>query len=279
MNFVRTMTILLATNLVSLMMLAVGLSVNWGEIRKNANRAIILRCIAIGMFFEPLIAIAIVKLFALGPLASGTILVMAITPGAPSLMLSSINAKGKSLHTAIALVLVLTVLSVLMLPISLRVINRVALLNLRVNSLKLFYSLATSVALPLALGMSIRSLKFKFSQRITPWVWSFFNLSFCVTVVLLIVTSIPVIINLPLQALVAMVLITFISVAMSHFTAPTYSLADRTLIGNAVVLGNPAIALYVSRMSYPNAQIFSAIAAYILIRSVCLFSYKLWIFS
>lgn len=275
MEALKHIVMFIAAHQIFLMMLAVGLEINWGEIREKANRSVVFRCGLIAFLFEPLLAFVIIKLLPFQSLGIGTILLMSISPGAPAILRKVHRSAGKEIYTALALVLVLSFTAIALLPLYLELINRFTPLTLRSDLPHLMIAIVFSIFIPFLIGMGIRRWSAPFSDRILPWVWRFYHLIFIGTAVILVVMSAHFFKELPLRTYVAMFFITVASGVVASFSSRSLSESDRKLVAMTIITGNPSIALFVGRLSFPTSEILPAIAIYILLRSLFLLPQKL----
>jgi predicted Na+-dependent transporter len=137
---------------VAVVMLSIGLRVSSGElINVVRNRALVTRTLLANCVLIPALGFLLVHLFPLGPSARIGILLLAAIPGTPIALQFTRQAKTR-LAFAAAMTFVLSVVSVAMTPLALRVIPETARRTER-PVLLLVANIALYIALPLACGV------------------------------------------------------------------------------------------------------------------------------
>jgi len=137
---------------VAIVMLSIGLRVSTGElINVVRNRGLVTRALLANCVLIPALGFLLVHLFPLAPAARIGILLLAAIPGTPIALQFTRQAKTR-LAFAAAMTFVLSVVSVAMTPLALRVIPETARQNER-PVLLLVANIGLYIALPLLCGV------------------------------------------------------------------------------------------------------------------------------
>lgn len=161
---------LMASITLFVMMMTVGIGVNFGDILKvAADWRLSLRAAIANYLFVPLFAVGLLLYFQPRPMVAVGFLVAIVCPGAPFGPPLTAIAKGKVV-TAVGLMAVLAGSSAIMAPLLLRFLLPAIGLpaDLMLNPLKVINALMLSQFLPLCLGLLLR--------RFQPeWTWRWKN--------------------------------------------------------------------------------------------------------
>jgi len=274
MEVVRLIIQLGVVSFLPLMMLALGLSLDYREIWRCMRHPVIWRGLLVGAIAVPLLAIVVVALLPLRPMASGIILLMAFAPGCPIIVVRVRRQKGNT-AAALALTLVLTAAAIVMLPLALVLLRAFFPFEFHTSALGVLGKVAPSLLIPLALGLGARSRAPKLAAKLASVVVWAFKAVFAVLVVTILVIGIPHLARLTVWAVLAMLLVTT-GAAVIGEVAGGKRAEDRALLATAAIYGNPAIALYVAQTSYPALEIAPLIALYVLLRLVAQIPFKQW---
>jgi bile acid:Na+ symporter, BASS family len=271
----RTVFNFLAGHLVFLLMVSVGLQVTLRDVDDLRRRpGLYLRAIAIIELAVPLLAMAVVALFRPSPLAGSALLLLAVCPGV-ALLIYSAKKKGGSLVTALNLLLVVSLLSVLTVPAWLSVLARIYDRPVLVSSAQVFRTVVPTILLPLALGMIAHAL----APKIAPMLGRIANAAFIVALLVvalaLLVKAGPALRQLNVRTLLTVLVLVTGSALLGHAAGGPRA-EDRITVGLAAVLGNPALALAVVKVNLPDSPALTVVAAYVLLRAVALLPYLRW---
>jgi bile acid:Na+ symporter, BASS family len=261
---------LASSQLVTLLSLDMGLSLRWGDLRKEVRNPVLWRALVAAVVGVPLLAILVAAALPLGPAARGVIVLMAISPGAPMLM----NKAHKSGNVALAvtLALVLTLAALVSVPVEIAVLNRLFPVDLQASSAELLRRLVPGLLLPLVLGFVVRGAWPAVANAMEPSVRRLFQLAFLVVALGAVATSWYVVAQLSPWAWLAMLLVTM-GAALLGDAVGGRDPRERATAAYAIVFGNPAIAMTVAALSYPELRAVPIILAYALLRAVLVLPY------
>jgi BASS family bile acid:Na+ symporter len=269
-GIIHTIVGLAFSLLVPLLAFDMGLSLRWGDLRKEARKPVLWRALAAALLGVPLLAILVAATLPLGPAARGVIVLMAISPGAPMLMNKA--HKSGNVALAVSLALVLTLAALVSVPIEIAVLNRLFPVQLHASSAELLRRLVPKLLLPLVLGFVVRGAWPAVANGMEPFVRRLFQLALLIAAIGALATSWYVVVHMSPWAWLAMLLVTTGAVLLGE-TVGGRDPRDRATAAYAIVLGNPAIAMAVVAMSYPQLHAVPIILTYALLRAVLLLPY------
>jgi BASS family bile acid:Na+ symporter len=257
-----------------LMMLALGLSIDHRDLWRSLRRPLIGRGLLVALIAVPLLAIAVVAALPLGPYARGVILLMAVCPGCPLLLLPVRRQEG-NMSDALALSLVLTLAAIVFLPLSLAVLRGLFPVEFHVTALGTLGKVAPPIVIPLTVGLAVRAIAPKLAARIAPITIWLFKAALLVLLVVVLLKGLPLLEGLTMWDLVAMLLVTTGAAVIGQLAAGAHP-ADRSLLATTAVYGNPMMVLFVAHVSYPQIAIMPVVVLYVILRAVALLPYKQW---
>jgi BASS family bile acid:Na+ symporter len=267
---IQAIVALASSQLVTLLSFDMGLSLPWGDLRREVRNPVLWRTLVAAVLGVPLLAILVAATLPLGPAARGVIVLMAISPGAPMLM----NKAHKSGNVALAvtLALVLTLAALVSVPVEIAVLNRLFPVDLHASSAELLRRLLPKLLLPLALGFFVRGAWRAGANALEPFVRRLFQLALLVAAIGAVATSWNVVVHMNPWAWLAMLLVTMGAVLLGE-TIGGRKPRDRATAAYAIVLGNPAIAMTVVALSYPQLHAVPIIVTYAILRAVLVLPY------
>ena len=261
---------LATSQLVALLALEVGLGLGSGDLWREIRNPVLGRTLLVALVGMPMLAILVAAALPLGPVARGVIVLMAVSPGAPMLMNRS-QASG-NVALAAALAVALTVAAVVFLPVELFVLNRLFPWRLHASTPALLENVVPKLILPLVVGTMLRRLWPKGAAKLAPIVRALFHAAFLVAVVGALAMSWREILHMGPWAWIAMLIVTVGAVLMGDALGGRDP-RDRATAAYAVVLGNPAVAISVAAVSYPELHVVPLIIAYAVLRAVFVLPY------
>ena len=259
-----------SSQLVTLLSFDMGLSLRWGDLRRQVRNPVLWRALVAAVLGVPLLAIVVAATLPLGPAARGVIVLMAVSPGAPMLMHRA--QQSGNLALGVTLALVLTLAALVSVPVEIAVLNRLFPVDLHASSAELLRRLLPKLLLPLVLGFVVRGARPAVANRMEPFVRRLFQLALLITAVGAVATSFSVVVHMRPWAWLAMLLVTMGAVLLGESVGGREP-RDRATAAYAIVLGNPAIAMTVVALSYPQLRAVPIIVTYAVMRAVLVLPY------
>jgi BASS family bile acid:Na+ symporter len=224
----------------------------------------------------PVAAVLLLLAIRPGREAALGILAMAISPGAPISPQKELKLGGR-LPYVYSLAVAMTVFSVITIPLTMTVLHR--LFAPEIESMVLPRDVAkivtVSLLLPLGVGMAVRrfmpSVANRLAQPLATAVNAFLGLIF----LLILIKAFHLIVDLGARALLAMALLTMITIAAGHLLGGPVA-EDRTALAVASSLRHPGLAMMIGKVDLPQQNLTAAILAYVVIGSLAAIPYTVW---
>jgi predicted Na+-dependent transporter len=266
----------LAAHAVAALMLSVGLQTDHSVFRELARRwRLVARALAVVWIGVPVLAILVSELFALRRIGTATLLIMAISPGVPLLLPNARRAHG-DYETALLVLISTAITALVLVPLWAAFLSRTTSIELPVEPIDVAVTLIPSVLIPFAAGRIITDL----SPRIAAVLARIFTIVFAIGFVLLLVgltpKAIPLLRDLTLRGVLAVIVLTLGSAAMGYAAGGPLPGA-RISVAFAAALGNPALAAAVAERTYPVRVVMPVIGVFLLLRALSLIPFRLWL--
>src|SRR5262249_29883410 len=147
-----------AANLISALMLGVGLATRLSAFRDVRRRPVIyIKGLAVMWIGVPFVTMAVVAAVPMGPIAAELLLGMAVCPGAPFIPTAT-KQRGQAFSPVGENVLVLTsVLAPLLVPVWLTVLDRIYGFGVHFTPRDVFDGTVLKLLVPLGIGIAIRA--------------------------------------------------------------------------------------------------------------------------
>ncbi|WP_426755393.1 symporter [Myxococcus sp. Y35] len=262
-------------HLVVLMGFVLGLAVQASAVRHAVRLSAYTRGLPTVLLGAPLLALVVVHAFPLPPIATGILLLMAISPGVPSVAIAAYRQRG-DLSLTVALSLTLSLAAILFLPLSLRLLGDVSPDVFRAPpTVRLLERVVLPFLVPLVAGWTLRAWRPELARRLLrPLLWLFKAVFVCAVLALLVISG-PRLRDVDGWMVLGMLVMTLGSAMMGHLAGGPLP-EDRTALALAAVFGNPSIALAVASASDQGLRLLPFMCVYLVLRTVALTPYFLW---
>lgn len=268
----------IAINLsMALMVLALGLQATWADaISLLRQPSLLLRSLVSMNVLMPVLAVVMALLFNLHPAVKIALVALALSPVPPVLPGKQLKAGGGTSYVA-GLLVTMAVLSIVIVPLGIWLINQPLQLQTSVPAAKIVSIIATGIVAPLLIGLLVRQFAPAIAERVAR------PLSLFATV-LLVVAFIPVLIKLwPAMSemvgngtLVALAVFTIAGVALGH--ALGGPIADnRTALALATGTRHPGVAMAIASATFPDERAVVAVVIWhLLVGAIVCIPYVKW---
>lgn len=267
MEAVREIVAFFAANLVVFLGLGIGLSIDPRLLRKFpaglAFRAVIVAAVAV-----PLFDYAVARMMPISPALAATIMIFALSPGAPFLLLDVRKAKLEA-PQALWLVLILSATACVLAPAGLALLSALRPGKIPLGPFDALRALAP-LAIALAVGLGIHAASPRLALRLRPAVLLLFKAALLVVLPIALLVGGKALLQADLASILSVALVTVGAALLGHAAGRTPE--ERRLLGRAMVYGNPAIALAVAS-KVPDVPLVPIVIAYILVRMVAALPY------
>jgi BASS family bile acid:Na+ symporter len=223
----------------------------------------------------PIVAVLVVDLLPLRPLAKLGVIAMSIAPLPPLFTLRDLKAGARRSYV-VGLYVSLLALSVLIIPATAAVLGVIFQRAVAIPMPALLRIVAVTMALPLALGLGLRRFWPKLAAAAALWVS---RMGF----IAVIAISIPLVVKLwPLMmsmtgdgTVLAIAAIIAAALTGGHFLGGRDE-RDRLALGTAAAMRHPGIALSLATANGQDKRVIGVILLFLLIGAVMVTAYQAW---
>jgi BASS family bile acid:Na+ symporter len=228
-------------------------------------------------FFMPLFAVSVAATFPLHPAVKIALVCLAVSPVPPILPRAQMKLGGSS-HYVCGLLVSAALLSIILVPLTIELLSRIFGRDVRITPGAVAKIMATSVLLPLALGMLIRRFAPGLAQRT--------SLPLSAIAFLLLVASAAVLLTVSLPGIAALIgngtvlaiaMFAVVGIAVGHWMGGPDP-ADRSVLALATASRHPGLALAIAGANFPGQRqtVIAALLLYLLVKAVVLIPYNSW---
>ncbi|WP_082207113.1 bile acid:sodium symporter family protein [Corallococcus macrosporus] len=262
-------------HLVVLMGFVLGLAVEASAVRHAMHLPAYARGLPTVLLGVPLLAFVLVHVLPLPPLAASIILLMAVSPGVPTVAVAAYRQRG-DLRLTVALSLTLSLAAILLLPLSLRLLGDFLPEVFKAPpTRRLLEKVMMPFLVPLVAGWTLRAWRPALARRLLrPMLWLFKTVFACAVLALLVISG-PRLHDVTGWMLLGMLVMTLGSALMGHLAGGP-SPEDRTALALAAVFGNPSIALAVASANDQGRRLLPFMCVYLVLRTLALVPYFAW---
>lgn len=216
----------------------------------------------------PFLNITIMLTLGVTGTAATILLLMSVCPGLPLLLSATRSARG-SMRTALLALVLTTMTEPFLMPLWTRFISRFSPLDLGITMEEVLFVLVPTVFLPIALGFFLRAAWPKVVPRLIKIADVLYIVGTAACTVIMISQGALVLPRVPIEAVVATLLITLADFVIGAWAGSPHS-DDRKALGFAAALSNPALALVVVQSVYPSYRASVFVSIFLLLRAVVL---------
>ncbi|GMU09552.1 bile acid:sodium symporter [Corallococcus caeni] len=275
MDFLHALIGLMISTFIVALGLSQGLSWHLEDLGRGVRQLAFARGLGVCLVGVPLLALIVVKVLPVPPVAAGVIALMAFCPGLP-MALNVVSKQKGNLPLALALSITLSLVAVVLLPLSLKLLGQLFPLAIQPPTYRVLLSkVILPFLVPFALGVGLQKLSPVWARRLRKPVKIYFNVALTVAALALLAASYPLLKQLRVWALVAMVVVTLGSMALGHVAGRPRP-GDRTALAISAAFGNPAFAFCLGGTTYPMKSLLGVMGLYLLIRTLAMVPYLLW---
>lgn len=207
--------------------------------------------------------------------SAAIVLLMSVCPGVPYLLGAAQKIKG-AIATAFLALILTAATEPLMIPFWTRLLSRFLPVDLSVQPKDIWDVLLPMVFLPIAMGFVIRDVSDRATSLLGRVSDAVYWVGSIASVVVITIKGAPLLPLVPIRALVAVWIIT-LGDAILGYWAGGPNLEERKAVALAAALGNPALAIAVVEVSYPELQASVLVSVYLVIRGIVMVPIKWWL--
>ena len=224
----------------------------------------------------PVLAFTLAVAFALHPVIKGVLVAVAISP-VPPFLPSKLTKHGAHGSYAIGLLTMESLLAIVVVPATVWIIERVLGVSLDVSAITIAKIIATSVLLPLVIGVGVRRLWPGFAERVVKRVMTLGLVLLVGGIVPLLAGSWRAMLSLVGNGtLAAIVVMTVVGLIVGH-TLGGPAMEDRMVLAMSTASRHPAIAIAVGTAMFPNEKLVApAVLMALIVGVITAAPYDMW---
>ena len=223
----------------------------------------------------PLFTALVVDLLGVVGVSATLLLLMSICPGTPAL-LTFVRVARSSIATAFVVLLLTTATEPFLIPYWARFMSRFLTVDLTIQPGQVLMVLLPTVFFPIVLGFLLHQISINKAAVLASASNYVDVIGTGASVVLILARGFPLIHRVPLEAIVAVLIITAGDAALGWWAARP-NLAEQKAIAAAAALGNPALALVVVEVIYHEIRAAVLVSVYVAVRAVAVLPLVWWL--
>jgi predicted Na+-dependent transporter len=258
---------------VSVLILAIGMGSTLSDLTYLWRRpALLLRSLLAMYVLVPLAALALVAVLPLTPGVKAAFLVLAVSAGAP-LLPRKLGGFGGGAYV-FSLVVTSSLLAILVVPAWVALLASYFEVSTEITPADVAAAIAKAFLVPLAIGMSIRALAPKFSERVADRLLAIAGIVLTVTGLVLLVGGWQLLLAVKWPGMATLVGLLLIALAIGHVLGGPDE-DDRTALAISCATRHIGVAVIVAA-TFRGPRTAVLIAAYIVASALVSMSYLRW---
>ena len=262
---------------IMLSVIAIGLRATFKDTTHLLHRpALLARALLSMNVVMPAVAVLIALTFNLNPAVKIALVALSVSPIPPILPNKMLKAGGSHAYT-IGLLVAASLLSVVMIPLTMKVFGLISGIPMQMGAVDVFKVVLTSILIPLLIGIAIRALSESIAEKIVKPV-SWVGLILLVLAVLpILFTSIRAILTVVGDGtLMALAAFAIIGLILGHLLGGPHS-ENRPVLALATSARHPAVALAIAHANFPNQKVAGALVlVYLALSAILAAPYLNW---
>ncbi|PWT90527.1 MAG: Na+-dependent transporter [Blastocatellia bacterium] len=224
----------------------------------------------------PMFALVVALTFNLHPAVKVALVVLAVSPIPPILPNKALRAGGKEDYI-IGLLVAISVLSVLFIPLTLKVLQWITGLQLNMSAASVFIVIFTTILAPLLGGMLVRRFLPSFAEHSARPIGLVARIVLLVSGLPILFTSVRAILTLIGDGtLLALAAFALVGIAAGHFLGGPES-EKRRVLALDTASRHPAVAMGIAHTNFPNQKLTApVILVYLVLSAVLTVPYLNW---
>jgi BASS family bile acid:Na+ symporter len=260
-----------------LIVFSLGLRATFADLTHVLGRPLLLlRSLLAMLVIMPIVAVMLVKVMNLSPTVAVALVALSLAPVPPLLPGKQLKAGARHSY-AIGLLVAASVVSIVWLPIAVKMVGAAFNFELRVPALAIGTIMLFTVLAPLAVGFAFRSLAPGAAEKLQP-------ITALLGMIILVAAVLPVVIvkwpDISAQigdgTLLAFAIFVIAGLVFGHALGGPGQ-EDRTVLATAAASHHPGVAIQIATLNFPNeGSIAPAILLYLLTAAIISAPYILW---
>jgi len=276
MEAVKEILPLLLQGSLLLLVFALGLTATAADAAYLFRRpGLLLRSVAAIDVAVPLVAVVLVAVLPIAPLAKLGIVLMAVSPLPPLVPGKQLKLGGRAPYVC-GLYVAVSLLAIVLVPLTMAILSAVFPGDVWIAPAAVAQVVFVSVLLPLGLGMAVRRLSPRFAERAAPVVSKLASLLLALAFVPILIAVWPAMGPL-LGNGVALAIAAVVGTGLlaGHLLGGPDP-EDRTALAVASATRHPGIALLIAKTNFPTENMAPAVLLFLIVGLVAALPYQVW---
>ena len=265
----ETISLLLIRASLFAIVASIGMASTWRDaVSLLRSPSLLLRSVLSMQVLVPLIAFLLATRLPLHPGVKIAIVLLSLSPVPPALPGKEMKAGGNR-PFAVSLLVVSAVLAILVIPASLRLLSDVTTLTLGIAPMTVARLVATSILIPLAVGLIVSGFALELGRRLSPMLAKIGMVCLLVGIIPPIVAMLPAMRALIGDGTLAVCAVLCIAALFIGHLLGGPDPGDRTVLALSSAMRHPAMAIALAKANFSHEPVVvPAILLYLLVAVV-----------
>jgi len=224
----------------------------------------------------PLLALSMARTFELNPAVKIALVAFALSP-VPPLMPTQVTKVSRATDYTIGLLVAASVLSIVIIPLALLLIDRTAARHLGMSPIVIATQMAIGILAPLALGMTVRRFAVSHADRLARAISTVAMVVLAVCLVLILVVSRHAVGSLLGNGTVLAIAVLVTAGLVTGHLLGGPDPEHRSVLAIATSIRHPGIAIAIAHTNFPEQKLAgAAVLLCLLVGAVAITAYKRW---
>jgi bile acid:Na+ symporter, BASS family len=266
---IETLSLLLIKASLFAVVVAIGMASSWRDTTwLLRSPGLLLRSVVSMQVLLPLIAVLLATKLPLHPGVKIAIVMLSLSPVPPALPGKEMKVGGDRAY-AVSLLLVSAVLAIVVIPASLRLLSDVTTFTLGIAPMAVAKLVATSILIPLAIGLLISTFAVDFSHRASPIVRKIGMVMLLLGIVPPIFAMLPAMRALIGDGTLAVCAVLCLAALLIGHALGGPDRDDRTVLALSTAMRHPAMAIALAKANFSHEPlVVPAILLYLIVALV-----------
>jgi bile acid:Na+ symporter, BASS family len=266
---IETFSLLLIRASLFALVVAIGMASSWRDATwLLRSPGLLLRSVLSMQVLVPLIAVLLAAKLPLHPGVKIAIVLLSLSPVPPALPGKEMKVGGNRSY-AVSLLVVSAVLAIAVIPASLRLLSDVTTYTLGIAPMAVAQLVATSILIPLAVGMIISAFALEFGRRASPILGKLGMVLLLLGIVPPIVSMLPAMGALIGDGTLAVCAVLCLAAMLVGHALGGPDRGDRTVLALSMAMRHPAMAIALAKANFSHEPlVVPAILLYLIVAVV-----------
>lgn len=263
---------------VLLLVFSIGARATWQDATYLFRRpGELVRAVLAINILMPLFAVALILLFDFLPAVKIALVAMSVSP-IPPLLPGKLMKSGGTESYAVGLLIAAGVLSIITVPVSMEILERVFNLPLQMTASAVASTIAIGILIPIVLGLLAHHFAPVLAERLSTIISKVAGIGLLASMLAILISAAPAIWTLIGNGtVIAFALFAIVGLAIGHFLGGPAT-ENRVALAISTASRHPGIAIAIASVNFPDEKlVLASILLYLLVNAVVSIPYLSWI--